>query len=361
VVFAPIASEIKAGTGVFRVLAINNLPQRRACIINPVFMHKTDQHKGRFMKKALLFPGQGSQSAGMGQLLAAQFAVARAVFEEVDSALNEKLSALIFEGPQDKLTLTENAQPAIMATSIAALRVLETEAGFNVAQHAAFVAGHSLGEYSALCAAGALTLTDTARLLRVRGQAMQQAVPAGRGAMAALLGIDYDAASAIALEAAGDGVCAVANDNAPGQVVVSGTRAAVERAIDIAKAKGAKRAIMLDVSAPFHCALMASAAGVMEEALSVARISTPCVPVVANVTASAESNPEILRRLLIEQVTGMVRWRESVQYLKAQGVTRVIEIGAGKVLSGLNKRIEPEIESLNVGTPADLEAFVKVE
>jgi [acyl-carrier-protein] S-malonyltransferase len=345
VVFAPIASEIKAGTGVFRVLAINNLPQRRACIINPVFMHKTDQHKGRFMKKALLFPGQGSQSAGMGQLLAAQFAVARAVFEEVDSALNEKLSALIFEGPQDKLTLTENAQPAIMATSIAALRVLETEAGFNVAQHAAFVAGHSLGEYSALCAAGALTL----------------AVPAGRGAMAALLGIDYDAASAIALEAAGDGVCAVANDNAPGQVVVSGTRAAVERAIDIAKAKGAKRAIMLDVSAPFHCALMASAAGVMEEALSVARISTPCVPVVANVTASAESNPEILRRLLIEQVTGMVRWRESVQYLKAQGVTRVIEIGAGKVLSGLNKRIEPEIESLNVGTPADLEAFVKVE
>lgn len=313
------------------------------------------------MKKALLFPGQGSQTVGMGKELAEQFAVARETFEEVDAALGEKLSDLIFAGPQETLTLTQNAQPAIMATSMAALRVMQKETGFDVAKQAAFVAGHSLGEYSALCAAGALTLTDTARLLRVRGMAMQQAVPAGRGAMAALLGVDYEVADAIAREAAQDEVCAVANDNAAGQVVVSGTRAAVERAIEIAKSKGAKRAIMLDVSAPFHCPLMASAAGVMEEALTAARISTPCVPVVANVTAKAEHNPEIIRRLLIEQVTGMVRWRESIEYLKAQDVTRAIEIGAGKVLSGLTKRIAPEIEMMNVGTPADLEAFAKVE
>jgi [acyl-carrier-protein] S-malonyltransferase len=313
------------------------------------------------MKKALLFPGQGSQTVGMGKALADNFAAAREVFEEVDSALSQKLSSIIFEGPQETLTLTENAQPAIMATSIAALRVLEKETGFNIAAQAALVAGHSLGEYSALCAAGALSLSDTAKLLRIRGSAMQQAVPAGKGAMAALLGVDYAVASAIAQEAEGSDVCSVANDNAPGQVVVSGSKAAVERAIEIAKAKGAKRAILLDVSAPFHCALMEPAARAMEEALATAKINKPSVPVVANVTAKAETNPDIIRRMLVDQVTGMVRWRESIHYIKSQGVSRVIEIGAGKVLSGLNKRIEPEMETANVGTPADLEAFAKVE
>lgn len=317
--------------------------------------------KGRHMKKALLFPGQGSQVVGMGLELAQQFPVARAVFDEVDAALGEKLSALIFEGPQEALTLTENAQPAIMATSIAALRVLQTEQGFDVAKQAAYVAGHSLGEYSALCAAGALSLTDTARLLRVRGKAMQAAVPAGRGAMAALIGADYEGAAAVAAEAAQDGICCVANDNAPGQVVISGTKAAIDRAIEIAKAKGIKRAILLEVSAPFHCPLMAMASGVMEEALSAATFHAPVIPVVTNITANAVSDPVALRRLLVDQVTGMVRWRESMMYLQAQGVTRVVEIGAGKVLSGMVKRIAPEIESVNIGTPADLEAFAKVE
>lgn len=312
------------------------------------------------MRTAIVFPGQGSQVVGMGKTLAEQFPVALKVFEEVDAALGEKLSAIIFEGPQDALTLTQNAQPAIMATSIAALRVLETEAGFKVSD-AVCVAGHSLGEYSALCAAGALSLTDTARLLRVRGQAMQAAVPAGRGAMAALLGVDYDVAAEIAQAAAQDEVCAVANDNAPGQVVVSGTKTAVERAMEIAKSKGAKRALMLEVSAPFHCPLMAPAAGIMSEALSAAKISAPCVPVVANVTAKMESDPATIRRLLVEQVTGMVRWRESIHYLKTQDIARVVEIGAGKVLSGLNKRIEPEMLTLNFGQPSDLEAFTRVE
>jgi [acyl-carrier-protein] S-malonyltransferase len=313
------------------------------------------------MRTALLFPGQGSQVVGMGKALADQFAVARQVFEEVDSALGEKLSAVIFEGPQDTLTMTQNAQPAIMATSIAALRVLESEAGFNVADRAVCVAGHSLGEYSALCAVGALSLTDTARLLRVRGQAMQQAVPAGRGAMAALLGVDYDVAAEIAAAAAQDEVCTVANDNAPGQVVISGTRTAVERAMEIAKTKGAKRAVMLEVSAPFHCPLMAMASGVMAEALSAATVNAPSVPVVANVTAKMESDPATIRRLLVDQVTGMVRWRESIEYLKTQNIQRVVEIGAGKVLTGLNKRIAPEIETVNFGLPADLEAFTRVE
>lgn len=313
------------------------------------------------MKTALLFPGQGSQVVGMGKALADQFASARLVFEEVDSALGEKLSGVIFEGPQDALTLTQNAQPAIMATSIAALRVLESEAGFSVAERTVCVAGHSLGEYSALCAAGALSLTDTARLLRVRGLAMQQAVPAGRGAMAALLGVDYDLAAEIAAQAAQDEICAVANDNAPGQVVVSGTKAAVERAMGIAKAKGAKRALMLDVSAPFHCPLMMKAAGVMEDALSAATVNSPCVPVVANVTAKMESEAGTIRRLLVDQVTGMVRWRESIEYLKTQNIQRVIEVGAGKVLTGLNKRIAPDIETVNFGLPADLEAFTQVE
>jgi [acyl-carrier-protein] S-malonyltransferase len=317
--------------------------------------------KGRDMKKALLFPGQGSQVVGMGKELAEKFAVARAVFDEVDSALSEDLSEIIFSGPQDLLTLTENAQPAIMATSIAAFRVLETEFGFDIKSQAAFVAGHSLGEYSALCAAGVLGLSETARLLRVRGLAMQRCVHDGNGAMAALIGIDREMAEAIASEAAGDEVCGVANDNAPGQVVISGARTAIERAIIIAKDKGAKRAVLLDVSAPFHCALMAPASGVMADALSAAHFSNPIVPIVTNVTAKAESDPAILRELLVDQVTGVVRWRESMEYLAAQGVTRVVEVGAGKVLSGLMKRIAPTIETMNIGTVADLEAFAKVE
>ncbi|MDX2074299.1 MAG: ACP S-malonyltransferase [Alphaproteobacteria bacterium] len=312
------------------------------------------------MTTALIFPGQGSQTVGMGKELYDNFAVARAVFDEVDAALSEKLSDIIFNGPQETLTLTQNAQPAIMATSIAALRVLESETGFKMSD-AAFVAGHSLGEYSALCAAGALSLTETARLLRVRGQAMQQSVPAGKGAMAALIGVDTAQALAIVKEAAGDEVCNVANDNGGGQVVVSGSRAAVERAVEIAKAQGVKRAVMLDVSAPFHSDLMAPAAGVMDAALSAATISAPVVPLVANVTASSVTDPAKIRQLLVDQVTGMVRWRESVHYLKAQGVTKTIEIGAGKVLSGLMKRIEPEIQTSNFGALVDLAAFAKVE
>lgn len=313
------------------------------------------------MKTALLFPGQGSQTVGMGMEMSTNFRAARDVFDEVDAALSQKLSDIIFKGPQDVLTLTENAQPAIMATSIAVLRVMQAEVGFDVAKYASHVVGHSLGEYTALAAAGALSITEAARLLRLRGKSMQQAVPAGKGAMAALLGVDIAVANEIAIEASQGDVCAVANDNAPGQVVISGTKAAIERAIDIAKAKGAKRALLLEVSAPFHCTLMAPASGVMQEALSVAKIGTPCVPVVANVTAHAEMNPEVIRSLLVDQVTGMVRWRESIHYIKAQGVQRVIEIGAGKVLSGLNKRIEPEMLTVNVGTPADMDAFVKAE
>lgn len=312
------------------------------------------------MKKALLFPGQGSQVVGMGLEMYNTFASAREVYEEVDAALNAKLSSVIFHGPQEILTMTENAQPAIMATSIAVLRVMQKELGFDVASNAAFVAGHSLGEYSALCAAGSLTLTDTARLLRIRGQAMQKAVPAGGGAMAALIGADYDAANTIAQEAAQDEVCCVANDNAPGQVVISGSRSAVERAIEIAKSRGIKRAIMLEVSAPFHSPLMAPASGVMAEALSAATVSVPSVPLVANVTAKAESDPDTIRRLLVDQVTGVVRWRESIHYIKTQQVGATIEIGAGKVLSGMNKRIEPQLESFNIGTPAELTAFAKV-
>lgn len=310
------------------------------------------------MKQAFIFPGQGSQVVGMGKAMAEHFAVARQVFDEVDAALSEKLSTLMFEGPLETLTLTENAQPAIMAASIAALRVLQAETGVDVARDAAFVAGHSLGEYSALCAAGAISLTETARLLRVRGMAMQKAVPAGNGAMAALLGVDYDAACEIAREANAGGVCTVANDNAPGQVVISGTAGAVERALEIAKARGAKRAIMLAVSAPFHCPLMAPAAGIMQDALGAATVHMPCVPLVANVTAGAVVDPETIRRLLVEQVTGVVRWRESMHYMRTHGVTRVLEIGTGKVLSGLCKRIAPEMEAVSVGEPEDLGFFM---
>lgn len=311
------------------------------------------------MSRAFIFPGQGSQAVGMGKELADAFGVAREVFEEVNEALGQNLSKLMWEGPQDELTLTANAQPAIMAVSIAVMRVLEKEGSFGIADKASFVAGHSLGEYSALAATGAFTLSDTARLLKLRGQAMQRAVPVGKGAMAALLGLEYDAAAEVAAEAAQGEICTAANDNGGGQVVVSGDKAAVERAIEVAKGKGAKRSMLLPVSAPFHCALMKPAADEMAEALSKADIKTPSVALVANVTASRVADPATIRELLVEQVTGMVRWRESVLYMEAQGVTNFVEIGAGKALSGMVKRIAQEPVIANVGTPADVEAFLK--
>ena len=310
------------------------------------------------MSTAFIFPGQGSQAVGMGKALAEAFPAARAVFTEVDAALGEHLTRIMWEGPLEELTLTANAQPALMATSLAALRVLEAEAGLDLSRDAAFVAGHSLGEYSALAAAGALSISDAARLLRIRGRAMQDAVPVGVGAMAALLGLDYDQAVAVAAEAAGDEVCEAANDNANGQVVVSGHRTAVERALEIAKAKGASRAILLPVSAPFHCRLMEPAAEVMAEALAEATVNAPCVPVVSNVRASPVTDPVEIVRLLVEQVTGTVRWRESVIYMAGAGVTRTVEVGAGKVLSGLSRRIVKEVAATAVGTPEDVAAFV---
>ena len=309
------------------------------------------------MAVAFVFPGQGSQTVGMGKALADAFAPAKAVFAEVDAALGESLSTTIFEGPQDRLTLTENAQPALMAVSLAVMRVLEAEAGLDLARDAAFVAGHSLGEYSALAAAGTFTIADAARLLRTRGQAMQKAVPVGVGAMAALLGLDYDAAVAVAAEAAQGEVCQAANDNGGGQVVVSGNKAAVERAVEIAKGKGAKRAMLLPVSAPFHCALMAPAAEVMAEALSKVQIKAPVVPVVANVKATALKDPAEIVKALVAQVTGTVRWRESVGYMAAQGVGTFYEIGAGKVLSGLVKRIADGATGTAIGSPDDVAAF----
>ena len=308
------------------------------------------------MTAAFMFPGQGSQVVGMGKALAEAFPVARTVFDEVDAALGERLTATIWEGPSETLQLTENAQPALMAVSIATLRVLETEAGFSVARDAAFVAGHSLGEYSALAAAGSLTVSDTARLLRIRGQAMQKAVPVGAGAMAALLGLDYEAAAAIANEAAQGQVCQAANDNGAGQVVVSGDKAAVDRAVEIAKTKGAKRAMLLPVSAPFHCKLMQPAADAMERALADISIRKPAAPLVANVLATEIIDPDEIRRRLVEQVTGTVRWRESVAYMASRGVTRFFEIGAGKVLSGLVKRIADGAMGVAVGGPADIAA-----
>ena len=293
---------------------------------------------------------------GMGKALADAFPVAKAVFDEVDAALGEKLTQVIWEGPAETLQLTENAQPALMAVSLATLRVLETEAGFDVGRDAAFVAGHSLGEYSALAAAGSLTISDTARLLRTRGLAMQRAVPVGVGAMAALLGLDFEAATAVAEEAAQGEVCQAANDNGGGQVVVSGDKAAVDRAVEIAKAKGAKRAMLLPVSAPFHCRLMQPAADAMAKALAEVTIKAPAAPLVANVLASPVTSPEEIRRLLVEQVTGTVRWRESVAYMASQGVTHFFEIGAGKVLSGLVKRITDGATGLAVGAPADIAA-----
>lgn len=307
------------------------------------------------MTKALVFPGQGAQVVGMGKALADTYPAARAVFDEVDAALGENLSRLVWEGDQDRLTLTENAQPALMATSIAALKALESE-GLGLAQ-ASFVAGHSLGEYSALCAAGAISLADTARLLRTRGLAMQSAVPVGIGAMAALLGLDFATADAVAKEAAEGEVCQAANDNDPAQVVVSGHKTAVERAVEIAKTRGAKRAILLPVSAPFHCALMQPAAHRMAEALAAVVIKAPAVPVVVNVRAEAVTEPDRIRDLLIAQVTGSVRWRESVEWMVRAGVTEFWEVGAGKALSGMIRRIAKEAECRAVGTPEDIAAL----
>jgi [acyl-carrier-protein] S-malonyltransferase len=312
------------------------------------------------MTRAFTFPGQGSQAVGMGKELAETFAPAREVFEQVNDALGQNLTKLMWEGPEDELTLTENAQPALMAVSLAAMKTLEAEGGFALADKASFVAGHSLGEYSALAAAGAFTIADTARLLKLRGRAMQRAVPVGEGAMAAMLGLDFDVAKEVAEEAAQGDVCQAANDNAPGQVVISGASAAVERAAEIAKTKGAKRAMLLPVSAPFHCALMQPAADEMKAALAEVSMQAPAVPLVANVTASRVADAETIRNLLVEQVTGMVRWRESVLYMVDQGVTQLVEVGAGKVLTGMAKRIAKEAGTAAVGTPADVEAFLKM-
>lgn len=310
------------------------------------------------MSRAFVFPGQGSQAVGMGKEFADAFPVAREVFEEIDDALEQKLSKLMFEGPDDDLTLTENAQPALMAVSMAAMAVLKSEGGIELAKVADYVAGHSLGEYSALAAAGTFSLADTARLLKTRGKAMQQAVPVGEGAMAALLGLDLEQAREVVEEAAEGDVLANANDNAPGQVVVSGKREAVERAVEVAKEKGAKRAMLLQVSAPFHCPMMAPAADVMAEALAAVDIKAPSVPLIANVTAAPVEDPAEIRRLLVEQVTGMVRWRESCLTMRDKGIDVMVEVGAGKVLSGLARRIDRDLAASNIGNPADVEAFL---
>jgi [acyl-carrier-protein] S-malonyltransferase len=312
------------------------------------------------MARAFIFPGQGSQAVGMGKALAEAFASAREVFEEVDEALQQKLSRLMWEGPETDLVLTENAQPAIMAASYAVIRVLQKEGGLDFARHARLAAGHSLGEYTALAAVGAFTLADAARLLKARGRAMQVAVPVGEGAMSALLGIDIEGAEAAAEEASAQGgICVVANDNAPGQVVISGTAATVARAGEIAKAKGAKRAMPLAVSAPFHCPLMKPAADKMREALAQVTIRPPAVPIVANVTAQEVSEPETIRRLLVEQVTGRVRWRESVAGFRNLDVDTTVEAGGSKVLTGMVKRIDKDLQTLALDTPVDIEAFAK--
>ena len=310
------------------------------------------------MERAFVFPGQGSQAVGMGRELSAAFPVAREVFEEVDDALSQALSRLMFEGPEETLVLTENAQPALMAVSLAVVRVLESEGSFVLAEKGAAVAGHSLGEYSALAAAGTLSLADAARLLKRRGQAMQEAVPVGEGAMAAVLGLSVEDAEALAEEAADGDVCVVANDNAPGQVVLSGDAAAIERATALAPEKGAKRCIPLSVSAPFHCPLMAPAADVMEEALAKVAFAPPALSVVTNVTAARESDPTRLRTLLVEQVTGRVRWRESVEAMRDDGVEMLVELGSGKVLSGLTRRVDRDLKASALGSPEDIDAFL---
>ncbi len=310
------------------------------------------------MEQAFVFPGQGSQAVGMGRDLAAAFAPAREVFEEVNEALRQNLTRLMFDGPEPDLTLTENAQPALVAVSLAVFRVLQKEGGLDAADACRFVAGHSVGEYSALAVAGALGLADAARLVKIRGRAMQEAVPAGEGAMAALIGVDRETGEEIATAAAEGDVCALANDNAPAQVVVSGSRAAVERAVEIAAGRGAKRAVMLPVSAPFHCPLMMPAADVMAEALARTTLSEPSVPLICNVSAKPVTEPETIRTLLVEQVTGVVRWRESVLYMRGQGVARLVELGAGRVLTGLARRIDRELEVLSVAGPDDVESFL---
>ena len=308
------------------------------------------------MSRAFIFPGQGAQTIGMGRDLAETYAAARAVFEEVDEALGQNLSHLIWEGDQDELTLTANAQPALMATSMAAVRALEAE-GFALKDYASFVAGHSLGEYSALCAAGSLSVADTAKLLRIRGDAMQKATPKGQGAMAAILGLDFDTVADLASDAAEGDVCQAANDNDPAQVVISGHAAAVERAVELAKARGAKRAVMLPVSAPFHCALMQPAADAMAEALAAVTLNAPVVPLVGNVMAGPSDDPALIRDNLITQVTGRVRWRESVMWMAQNDVTEAWEVGAGKALSGMVKRIAREMETKAIGTAADIAAL----
>ena len=306
------------------------------------------------MSLAVTFPGQGSQAVGMGQALIEASSVARAVFDEVDEALGEKLSTIILEGPEETLTLTANAQPALMAVSIAAMRALE-EKGFSLKDSASYVAGHSLGEYSALCAAGTFSIADTARLLRIRGNAMQAAVPVGEGAMAAIIGLEQSDVEAICADVSGEGSCQIANDNGGGQLVISGSKAAVEKAAGLASEKGAKRALLLPVSAPFHSALMSPAADAMAEALAEVTMQAPCVPLVANVLAAPISDPDEIRNRLVEQVTGQVRWRETIEWMGANGVTNLMEVGSGKVLSGLARRINRDLASVAVGNPDDIE------
>jgi [acyl-carrier-protein] S-malonyltransferase len=305
---------------------------------------------------AFVFPGQGSQDVGMGRELAEKFQSARDVFDEVDAALSQKLSDLMWTGTKEELTLTENAQPALMAVSMAVMRVLERDFGVSIKDHVSFVAGHSLGEYSALCAAGTFGIGDAARLLRIRGQAMQKAVPVGEGAMVALLGVGLDVAEKVAAEAAQGEVCQIANDNEPTQVVLSGTKSAMDRVIELGKKHGVRRAVPLPVSAPFHCALMQPAADAMEAALGDVTINAPAVPLIANVLAAPISDPAEIKTRLVEQVTGTVRWRETVTYMTAHGVTDIYEIGAGKVLAGLSKRIEKSLNATNLGNSAEIEA-----
>lgn len=311
------------------------------------------------MSRAFVFPGQGSQFVGMGKELADNFATAREVFEEVDDALGEKLSTIIFEGPMEELTLTQNTQPALMATSIAVSRIIEKESGSDISKLCSYVAGHSLGEYSALCAARAVSLSDTAKLLRIRGNAMAEAVPAGKGGMAALIGVDFEQASQIAQEVSQYGDCQAANDNGGGQVVISGKMEAIDKAVEIAPGLGARKAVKLPVSAPFHSNLMDPAAKIMQEALSNAQFSEPCVPLIANVTADIVTDTQEIKDLLVKQVTGMVRWRESILKLKSLNVENIVELGAGKVLSGLVKRIDKEISGSSIQSADNIEDFLK--